>query len=74
MALPKKVLVDLELLLLIFEYLNKLGDDEGFKLADQILVKLDAISRREAYAQNLRRKREEALDEWLKATETEKDL
>lgn len=74
MALPKKVLVDLDLLLLIFEYLNKLGDDEGFKLADKILVKLDAISRREAYAANLRRKREEALDEWLKATETEKDL
>ena len=71
MALPKKVLVDLDLLIDIFEYLNKLGDDDAFKLCDKLLVKFEALVRREEYAAKLRKQREDSLDEWLRATATE---
>ena len=73
MALPKKVLVDLDLLIDIFEYLNRLGDDDAFKLCDKLLVKFEALVRREDYAAKLRKERNDALDEWLRATETEKE-
>ena len=65
MALPKKVLVDLDLLIDIFNYLNRLGDDEAFAICDLIQDKFDAILQRERYAAEIRQQREEALDEWL---------
>lgn len=65
MALPKKVLVDIDLLIDIFNYLNRLGDDDAFAICDLIQDKFDAILRREQYAAEIRQQREEALDEWL---------
>lgn len=73
MAMPKKVLVDIDLLVQIFEYLNRLGDDEAFTLCDQILVKFQAILRREKYAEQLRASRDEALSQWLDATENKEE-
>lgn len=65
MALPKKVLVDLDLLIDIYNYLNRLGDDEAFSICDHIQDKFDAILERERYAAEIRQQREDALEEWL---------
>lgn len=67
MALPKSILIPLDTVYYITEYLMALDDPEAKMYADELREKLARVVAREEYAQRLRNERDAELDAYFAA-------